>query len=276
MLPKASDTLLEHLPLVERIITNVCRRRGMDAAQTEEFAAFVKLRLVENDYAIIRAFKERSSFGTYMTTVVSRLLNDYRNHEWGKWHDSAEAKRHGTLAIDLERCIVRDSRTLDEAYGALLPKYPNITRTVLEEIAARFPNRHRRKMLSLDEHPDKEIGTDPTDLVASAELAECISRVVNIFIRGLPKEDQRLLQLRFGSDMPVPQIGKVLHQDAQSLYRRLRTHMGGLRAALEAAGVSAHDVGRLIGCDAAIFDFRLKTGGGRPSNENGTAPEEDV
>lgn len=276
MLPKPSDTLLEQLPLVERIIATVCRGRRMDAAATEEFAAFVKLRLVENDYAIIRAFKERSSFGTYMTTVVSRLLNDYRNHEWGKWHDSAEAKRHGELAIELERCIVRDSRTLDEAYALLRTRHPGITRADLEEIATRFPPRHRRKMVSLEDHPETESVAETDDAVANAELAACISRVVNDFVRELSKEDRRVIQLRFGCDMPVPQIATALGQDAQALYRRLRTHMGGLRRALEAAGVSAHDVGRLIGSDAAILDFRLKSGGVRPSNENGTAPEEDV
>jgi RNA polymerase sigma factor (sigma-70 family) len=276
MLPKPSDTLLEHLPLVERIVANVCRGRGMKSGEAEEFAAFVKLRLVENDYAIIRAFRERSSFGTYMTTVVSRLLNDHRNHQWGKWHDSAEAKRLGDLAIELERCVVRDSRTLDEAYNVLRQKYPDITRATLEEIAARFPHRHRRKMVSLEDHPGADASTEPDDSIASAELAGCISRVVNTFVRGLEREDQRLIQLRFGCDMPVPQIAKVLRQDAQALYRKLRTHMAGLRGALEEAGIAAHDVSRLIGRDEAIFDFRLKSGGVRPSNEAGTAPEEDV
>jgi RNA polymerase sigma factor (sigma-70 family) len=278
MLPTPSDIFLEHLSLVERIITTVCRGRGMNAAETEEFSGFVKLRLIENDYAIIRAFRERSSFGTYLTTVVSRLLNDHRNHEWGKWHDSAQAKRLGKLAIDLERLIVRDSRSLDEAFGILGPEYPEITRATLEEIAARFPKRHRRKMVRLDEQPDSAIITKPDDAIASTEVAECVSRVVNVFVRGLSKEDQLLFQLRFGSEIPVPQIANTLHQDAQSLYRRLRTHMSALRTALEYEGVSARDVACLIGSDAAILDFQLKDGGGRPSNdvEPGAAPEEDV
>jgi RNA polymerase sigma factor (sigma-70 family) len=275
MPPPPSDLLLEHLTLIERIISTVCRGRGMDTTQIEDFSGFVNLKLVENDYAIIRAFKERSSFGTYMTTVVSRLLKDHRNHEWGKWHDSAEAKRLGSLAIDLERLIVRDSRSLDDALAALAPKYPGLTRATLEDIAARFPKRYRRKMVRLVDQADSRAVTDE-DTVAAAELAECISRVVNTFVNGLSRDDKILFQLRFGCDMPVPQIAKVLDVDVQSLYRRLRTHTGALRVALEAAGVSAEDVARLIGSDIAIFDFQLKSGGGRPSNEGGAAPEEDV
>ena len=275
-MPPPSDILLEHLPLVERIIATICRGRGMDAAQTEEFAGFVKLRLVENDYAIVRAFKERSSFGTYMSTVVSRLLNDYRNHEWGKWHASAEAKRHGTLAIDLERMIVRDSRSIDEAFAVLGTKYSDITRATLADIAARFPQRYRRRMVSLDDQSESNTVLEPEDAVANAELAECISRVVNLFVRGLSRDDQLLFHLRFGCEMPVPQVANVLHQDLQALYRRLRMHLSSLRAALEKAGVSAKDVSRVIGSDAAILDFDLKCEGARPSNDTDpeAAPEE--
>jgi RNA polymerase sigma factor (sigma-70 family) len=275
-MPPPSDILLEHLALVERIVSTVCRKRGMDGHQIEEFSAFVKLRLVENDYAIIRAFRERSSFGTYMTTVVSRLLNDHRNHEWGKWRDSAEAKRQGNLAIDLERLIVRDSHSLDEALAILAPKYLGLTRETLEEIATRFPKRHRRRTVSLQEQPESKAVTEPHDPVTHTELAKSISQVVNRFVQSLSKEDQVLIQLRFGCDMPVPQIARTLHEDTQSLYRRLRTHMGSLRVALEAAGVSAQDVARLIGSDDAVLDFQLKSGGGRPSNGGGAAPEEDV
>lgn len=271
-----SDILIENLPLVERIIQSVCRGRGMDATQTEEFSGFVKLRLVENDYAIIRAFKQRSSFGTYLTTVVARLLNDHRNHEWGKWHDSAEAKRLGSLAIDLERLIVRDMRSLDDALATLVTKYPGLKRATLEEIASRFPKRYRRKWLSLDDTPEPLATTVPSDDVANAELAERISRVVNAFVQNLSKQDQTLFQLRFGCDMPVPQIATTIHDDAQVLYRRLRTHMGALRAVLEVAGVSAADVAALIGSDGALLDFKLKSDGGRPSKgEDPATPEED-
>jgi len=107
-------------------------------------------------------------------------------------------------------------------------------------------------------------------------LAERISRVVNVFVRGLSRDDQVLFQLRFESDMPVPQIATALHQDAQALYRRLRAHMSGLRVALEVEGISAHDIARMTGSDAAILDFQLKSGGGRSSNDGGTTSEEDV
>lgn len=271
------ELLLEHLSSIEQIVRSVCRGRGMDSGRVEDFDSFVKLRLVDNDYAIIRAFKGRSSFGTFMTTVVTRLLNDYRNHVWGKWRSSAEAKRLGDLAIELERLLIRDGWSLDEALGFLRPRFPAVTRETLGDLAMAFPARYRRKLVELEDGPEPRTAEE-SDGVESEETAARISSVVKDFIARLPEGDQIIFQLRFGDGMPVPQIAKSLRQDAQALYRLLRTHFADLRRALEAAGIGAADVAKLIGSDAAHLDFHLKSAGPRPSNgdEPGAAPEEDA
>ncbi|HSY50288.1 MAG TPA: sigma-70 family RNA polymerase sigma factor [Thermoanaerobaculia bacterium] len=270
-----SDILLDHLAVIERIIGNLCRG-AMDASQIEEFFGFVKLRLIENDYAIIRAFQGRSSFGTYLTTVVARLLNDYRNHEWGKWHDSAEAKRQGDLAVELERLIGRDKRSIDEALIILQQKYSGVTKVMIEQLAERFPIRYGRRMVGLDQRPEPSVeGTG--DSLANRETAALISEVVSAFIEQLPKEDQLLFRLRFECDMTVPQIAISMRKDAQRLYRLLQTHFATLRRKLEDAGVSAADVARLTGSDS-VLDFKPKIGGRRPSNDEdpGGTPGEDA
>ena len=68
----------------------------------------VKLRLVENDYAVLRAYEARSKFETFISIVVQRMALDFRIHMWGKWHASAEAKRLGPLAIRLEELLLRN------------------------------------------------------------------------------------------------------------------------------------------------------------------------
>jgi RNA polymerase sigma factor (sigma-70 family) len=272
-----SDTLLELLPLIERIIRTVCNRT-MDATQIEEFTGFVHSKLVERDYSILRAYQERSSFATYLTTVIARLLNDHRNQEWGKWRSSAEAKRLGRLGVDLERLTVRDRRSLDEALIELLPKYPGSTRAALEGLAARFPVRQRHIVVALEEAPEPRTAGDEEERVANTETVALISAAVRSFVQRLPKEDQNLFYLRFECEMPVPQIANSLKQDPQSLYRRLRTLFADLREELERAGISAADIRSLASPDFALFDFQLKNGGGGPSNdgEPGAGPKEDA
>ncbi|MFP5247844.1 MAG: sigma-70 family RNA polymerase sigma factor [Thermoanaerobaculia bacterium] len=278
-MPNPTDTFLEQLPLIEQIIRVVCRGRRMNAADTEEFAAFVKLRLIERDYAVIRQFKGRSSFGTFLTTVISRLLNDYSDREWGgRWRNSAEAKRMGEVAEDLERIVVRDMRSLDEAFAELAAKYPGTTRAALEAMAARFPTRHRPRISSLEDCEPAAVSSDGVE-VGKAEMLSNLSSMISAYISRLPKEDQLIFQLRFEEDLPVPRIAQMLHLDMQSVYRRLRKHFRDLRQTLEDAGISKEDVDGLTGQDGALLDFHLKTDDGRPSNDDEDpdgAPEESA
>lgn len=275
-MPPPSEIFLEHLPLVERVIRSVCRGK-MDRSQIEEFTAHVHLRLVEHDYAIIRKFGGRSSFGTYLTTVVQRLLNDHRNHEWGKWRASAEAKRLGPLAVELERLTVREALSIDEAFVELSRDHLGTTKERLQALAARLPKRHHRKMVRLEESPEVRVAAIGSETIGDEQMGKLISSVVQEFIGRLPQDDQLLFQLRFESEMPVPQIAKSLKLDAQSLYRRLRVHCTALREDLERAGISAADVARLIGSDDAVLDFQFKTRVARPSNDEdrGAPPEEE-
>jgi len=228
----------------------------MDAAEAEDFAAFAKLRLVDNGYAVIRKFTGKSSFGTYVTTVVARLLNEYRDQEWGRWRSSAEAKRLGPLAVDIERLVVRDARSANDAFEIIAASYPELTREEFDVIVARLPARHRIRMVNLDEAAS--VLQKPDVAVDNRENAEHLSAIVAAYIDALPEEDQLLFRLRFEADMPVPQIARALHLDAQLLYRRLRRHFEDLRNVLTAKGISAGEVSELIGGDTALLDFHLK------------------
>lgn len=258
------DFLLENLPLIQQVVSAVCRRRGMDREETEEFAAEVRLRLVRDDYAVIRRFAGRSSFKTYMTSVVTRLLLDYRNHLWGKWHASAEALRLGDMAVDVEQLLVRDDHSADEALVLLAPKYPEVTLAEIERIAARLPPRIRRKRVDIEEA--RFVAENArTDDAERSETATRVSRIVNAYIDTLPEDEQLILKLRFDSDMTVAQIARALHADQQKLYRCLYKHFDELHNALMRADVSADEVAELIGTDTTQLDFRFKNRAPRPS-----------
>src|SRR5690349_6000638 len=103
------------LDLIERVIRRVCVSRHLSAADADDFASHARLRLIENDYAILGQFQGRSSLATFLTVVVQRLFLDFRTSEWGKWRSSAEAVRSGSVAVLLERLVVRDGYSFDEA-----------------------------------------------------------------------------------------------------------------------------------------------------------------
>src|SRR5215212_9137514 len=95
----AERTFLENLRTIVRIASFVARRNHLNTDEANEFVQEVQARLIYDDYAIIRKFESRSSFSTYLTTVIVRLFQQWRVELWGKWRPSAEARRLGDKAI---------------------------------------------------------------------------------------------------------------------------------------------------------------------------------
>jgi RNA polymerase sigma factor (sigma-70 family) len=269
--PDPRELLTSNLAVIERAVGFASRRYRLDPNDADEFAAVVKLKLVDNDYAILRAYESRSGFATYISIVVQRLALDYCIHVWGKWHASAEAKRLGGLAIDLEQLIHRDGRTIDEALVILASKHDGITRESLQAIANRLPYRAPRP---------RDVGLEKAESVAitrSADVEEPIfakerrraseklSAIMSSVIARLPEDERLILQLRFEGGMTVPQIARSLGLDQKLTYRRIERRMRDIRAELEHSGIAWRDVIDLIGRDEALLQFDLGNQKPRPS-----------
>jgi RNA polymerase sigma factor for flagellar operon FliA len=257
------------LPLIERAVAFACRRYRLDPDDADEFRSVVHLKLLENDGAILRAYEARSGFATFISVVVQRLALDYRIHAWGRWHTTASAKRLGPLAVELERLVHRDGRTLDEAVVILRVRNEDVTRESLAALAEQLPERTPRM---------REVAIGETDLPSPAAAAdervhagdrrrasEHLSAVMSGIISRLPEDEQLILQLRFNGGMAVSQIARALKLDQKLLYRRIERRMHVIREELEGAGVDPRDVLDLIGRDEAILDFDLGKREWRPS-----------
>lgn len=240
-----------------------CRRYRLGPDDAEELGSVVRLRLIENDYAILRAYGGRCSFATYISIVVQRMALDYRIHAWGKWHASAEAKRLGALAIDLETLLHRDGRALDEALPILRMRHEGVTREVLESIAARLPRRGpRRREVAID---DAAFVADGRPAAAEEPLlagerrtrAQQLSAIMSVVIAEMPDEDRLILQLRFEGGMTIAQIASALQIEQKLLYRRVERRLRDLRSKLEERGVAPDDAMDLVGrSDTDLhFDF---------------------
>jgi RNA polymerase sigma factor (sigma-70 family) len=266
------ELLLTYLPQIERAIAHVSQRQGLTPEEAEDFASTVKLRLIENDYAIIRAFEGRSSPTTYFGIVAQRMLFDHRNKEWGKWRASAEAKRLGPAAIELERHLNRDGLTLDEAFRALKSNGHDLTRTAMEGLVKRLPLRApKRREVSLDEAGrDAVIGGQIEADAAGSErrkVEDRVSALVNEWLRELPDADWFLLRQRFEDGMTVAQIARATRDDPQHLYRRIKRRMNEIRKLLNDAGLDAAEVLDLIGRNDTNLEFLLPKNPSRPSKD---------
>lgn len=269
------EILEANLGAVERAIAAVCAQAGVRGADAEDFTSAVKLALVDDDYAIVRKWEGRSSFATYVTVVIRRLLVDQRRAA-GRWFVSAAARRQGEAAVLLERLIVRDRLSPDEAFAIVRTEHPAVSREELAAMAASFPQRNPAPRLVPLEPVDEEHmpGAHRADErvveLDVARRAQQASRVVRDTLAQMSAEDRVVLRLRFAEDLPIADIARALGIPQRPLYRRIEALLAALRKTLERHGLGAAAIGDLIGTAGERLDFHLggKNATAHPSIED--------
>lgn len=273
----AEELFLQNMDAIERITAYVSRMGHLEPAEAEDFASFVKLELIENNYEVIRKFEARSSFTTYLNTVINHFFYQYRVKMWGKWRPSAEAKRLGEKAITLERLLTRDGYSLDEAVQVLTTgSSAGFTEPEIEGLYRRLPIRMPRPVLVSQASPP-DTGTtenDADERLMSRDRQEtgwAAARVIDAAMDAFSLEDQLILQLRFWHSWKVPHIADHLNIPAKKAYKRIDKLLASLRSKLERAGVNGNDIGEVLAHgDGEIHVARLRQQGGEspagPSN----------
>jgi RNA polymerase sigma factor (sigma-70 family) len=262
---------LAQLDTIERVIAFTCGRSGYQGADAEDFGSFVKLKLIEKDYAIVGKFEARCSFATYISVVIQRLLLDYRVALWGKWHASAEAKRLGEPAVTIEAMVVRDGFSLDDALPALRRRWPELTREQVEDVVTRLPRRMPRPRVVALELVEDLPGERADDLPFEnerVELGRMIAGVIRRSMEDCSEEDRLVCRLRFEAGMSIADISRLLGIEQKPLYRRLDRLLRELRQKLSEAGVDEWVVRDVLSSRAVDLDFGFGSGtpSPRPSN----------
>ena len=267
------ELLTQNLALIERAVAFACRRYRFSPEDAEEFGSIVHLNLIADDCAVLRKYEGRSKFSTWISVVVQRMALDYRITVWGKWHSSAEAKRLGDVAVELEQLLHRDGRSFDEAVTILAFRHRGVTADSLRALADRLPSRNPRPRHVEVEDADRVAVPPQVDDAAMSgdrkRLAGELSQAMADAIRDLPEQDRLILQLRFEGGMSVAQIARSLQLEQKLLYRRIEQHIRSMRSMLESRNFDADDVVDLIGRDGAILDFDLRNRRAGPSKLHG-------
>src|SRR5262249_19321138 len=191
---------LAELPTIQRLIASVARRHQLSPVDADDFAAEVHLRLISDDYAVLRKFRSRCTLRTFLTVVIQRLFLDYRNAQWGKWRPSAQSVREGAVAVRLERLTTRDGFTFDEACEILETNDGyRIDRTALARTYGRFRPRARPHFVTAHDGADQTPSTASADeglVVADAQRrVERAAAALRAVLQAAPAQDRLILRL---------------------------------------------------------------------------------
>jgi RNA polymerase sigma factor (sigma-70 family) len=220
------------LTLLDSVIAAVARVHRLTREDREDFSQSVHLRMAERNYDVFVRFAGRSSLRTFLTVVVSRLLLDWRNGQRGKWRPSAEARRRGAWATELERLVFRDGHLPSEAIRLLRDRPEAPAEEALSVIFGELPIRPRRIIASLpSEMRDGRI-EDYVEADDRRRRGQRATQAVARALRTLSPADRRLIGLRYVRGQSVRAIAEASQIDPRVLYRRVERVMRSLRAAV--------------------------------------------
>ena len=252
----------EHAGAIESVLAYTCRAHRLSADDGDEFCSWARLRLLEDDGAILRKFQGLSSIKTFLVTVIQRLFLDWRIKEWGKWRPTTEARRLGPVAIELERLVLRDGIDFEQAAETLVSKGTALSREECDRIWSglpRRPGRQRTGEQSLDVLPAPK-KHDPIEVdeqvISAARAREALANA----LPALAPQEQLIIRLRFQDGFTVARIAQLLGEEQKPMYRRIEQILGRLRASLAAASVTADEVRELFGNPAVEMDAVFPSG----------------
>jgi RNA polymerase sigma factor (sigma-70 family) len=255
---------LDLLPVIHGVIRQVCSRSRLTADDQAEFTSIVFLKLIENDYAVLRAFRGDSGVPTYLHAVVRRCLLDARIKEWGKWRPSRWARRLGPLATMLERLVTREGLPMQEVVPTLKhhPAFMVSSSDVWKLHEALPPRAPRHRQVDLTSNLDvssPQRADAGVDLCHLEKQAQRVRAALATVVASLSPDDRRLLRLRFQKNLPVGRIAALTGASPAALYRRLPMLLETIRVKLMGYRLTASDVRPLIGNTVVNLEGLLST-----------------
>ena len=243
--------LLDHLDLVDQIVRTIGRRRHLSSTERDDFASFVNLRLVDDNYAVLRKFQNRSTLWTYLATVIEHMALDFCAQKWGRWRPSAMANRLGPVAVLLERLVTRDSHTIEEAMAIVRTNHGVASSDAeLRRIWDQIPVRVRTTEVAEEAAAAVSGGEDSERIIEDGDRLRSIARLQRALVAAFAQiapQDRVLIALRFDQDLSVAEIAKLTGSSVPTLHRRLDKSVKQLRLALTNDGFDPPEIANLIG-----------------------------
>jgi DNA-directed RNA polymerase specialized sigma24 family protein len=222
-------------PCIEQIISDLSRKHLLALPETDEFRRVAQGALERHDYELLRAFDGRSTWETYLNTVLTREFYTFQAALWGEWRPTTAAMRSGAAAMLLEELVLRDHFSVADAI-----EWMRTSHRVDQP-------RHKIRALAV------ELGLVPAEdspqahRLAQFPAVDSQLRAALVDAMTLLSADDRLiLELRFRDQQPLTRIARLLKVEVRPLQRRIDSIKCVLRDSLVTQGIALESVDDLL------------------------------
>jgi RNA polymerase sigma factor (sigma-70 family) len=243
----------QSLEVLPPILRGLGREKRLSPEDVEDLRSEIQVKLLKDDYRVLRRWDSRSSLKVYLETLVYNIWHDWLRDEKGKVRVSAAARRLGPPAPLLEKLLGLERLTLEEAYQLIKPKFPGLSRGEVDEIAAQINPWRGRRFENEDVVrwlPDlKPTGAKRLEQREKLDQKRKALALMHRLLSELPEQDRNLLVRAHAEGVKFSCIARSLGIDQQPLYRRNERLITKLRTALEEAGIRWEDLSEALGID---------------------------
>ena len=231
-------------------IETVCKRRFSAENDQNECYLYLIDSLKADNFKRLRAFKGKSKLNTYLYSLISSLVIDFRRKQYGRRRIPAGVAKLGKWAEAVYRFVCWQKFTFDDAYdflridGLYTGSYIEFIKEI--EPIKKAPCRENPAFQSLDEtgksalKSNNDQGSNPLEfLIDKLDRERRIKaiKIIRATTAALPAKDQLLVRLVYGSDQSVPAAAKVIGLPASTAGKRLKRLLTKYREKLLAEGI---------------------------------------
>jgi RNA polymerase sigma factor (sigma-70 family) len=245
-------------------IQDMCRRSfSGDRELAQECFLYVLEKIKENDSRRIKAYRGESSFRTFLYSITTKLIIDFRRSVFGyrvlpKYYwDFDEINRyifklffyHNADSRWIENAIQAEYRiTAEEAQRRVREVEERIIRSRIKlgsrEQQAVSLGREIDSLYTVDKESNPEVS------IISAELRVKRERIVTALkeeVQKLKAEDALILQLYFEHGLTARQIASAIPGlKEKSIYKRVKRTLKELRKNLKKRGITEEDISEIL------------------------------
>lgn len=233
--PVTFDQLIvQQRSFLDQVVNDLALRHCLAASETREFRQRVDRAVARHDYEVLRNFDGRSTWETFLATVVFKQFFLYQAELWGLWRPSVRALQLGPEATLLEEMVLRDRLSLAAAMELMK------TRHHVDWCEGRI--RELAGQLRLDERHHEVLPPGVAGRTSDRRMAVALTAAFG----ALSLDDRLLLHLSYGDRQPLAQIARMLRTAVRPLARRLDEAVAAVRASLQAQGIPPSDIDLLL------------------------------
>jgi RNA polymerase sigma factor (sigma-70 family) len=255
---EAKSFLEANYQIIQDLIIKVCRKYRKNE---DDFSSYVFEKLTANDYKKIRTFKGKASPRTFMTGVISRLAIDFHRTIEGRRKVSEKAKTLGRAAIELEKLVLDDGYSTDQAIVILVENsdysiskdnaYKIASELKLDKKSTERKEKRSAKnpstgSLEVLEYISNTKSISPEKVLIKEEILnkkDKIDKLVIKMIEKLTNEERLIIKMKFYSDgKPVSAIARVLNRERNYIDEKIKRIVREFKKNLLSMGFGINDV----------------------------------